>query len=259
VFVNAGDYARDADPRQLRRLLILNASGEIRCDPMARRLQPWRGAAGSVPFRNAGRREIAMKLAASRELFAYWNALRGLRSAPERDDVDPGAIRGVLADTFILEFDPAAGFPLRVVGTRTNALFLRELRGEPFLDLWREADRAEIAELVVALADEAQPFLIGAAAAPLGFPQVDVEVLLLPLRRRGDTHARALGCCAPRGVPRWLGLAGVKALTLLTLRALGPSDCGDEPSSGETSRETDFARPPRPARRGHLYLFGSGR
>ena len=70
-----------------------------------------------------------MKLAASRELFAYWNALRGARSAPERDDVDPGAIRGVLADTFILEFDPAAGFPLRVVGTRTNALFLRELRG----------------------------------------------------------------------------------------------------------------------------------
>ena len=90
-----------------------------------------------------------MKLAASRELFAYWNALRGLRSAPERDDVDPGAIRGVLADTFILEFDPAAGFPLRVVGTRTNALFLRELRGEPFLGLWREADRAEIAELVL--------------------------------------------------------------------------------------------------------------
>ena len=200
-----------------------------------------------------------MKLAASRELFAYWNALRGLRSAPERDDVDPGAIRGVLADTFILEFDPAAGFPLRVVGTRTNALFLRELRGKPFLDLWREVDRAEIAEIVVALADEAQPFLIGAAAAPLGFPQVDVEVLLLPLRRRGDTHARALGCCAPRGVPRWLGLAGVGALTLLTLRALGPSDRDDEILSGESPREAEFARPPRPARRGHLYLLGSGR
>jgi hypothetical protein len=180
-----------------------------------------------------------MKLAASRELFAYWNALRGARSAPERDDVDPGAIRGVLADTFILEFDPAAGFPLRVVGTRTNALFLRELRGKPFLDLWREADRAEVAEIVVALAD--------------------VAVLLLPLRRHGDTHARALGCCAPRGVPRWLGLVGVGALTLLTLRALGSSDRDDDPPSGEPSREDEFARPPRPTRRGHLYLLGSGR
>jgi hypothetical protein len=259
VFVNAGDYAREGGAKQLRPPLILNARGAARSDPVARRLQPWRGAAGSVPFRNAGRRETAMKLAASRELFAYWNALRGLRSAPERDDVDPAAIRGILADTFILEFDPGAGFPLRVVGTRTNALFLRELRGEPFLGLWREADRAEIAEIVVALADEAQPFLIGAAAAALGFPQVDVEVLLLPLRRRGDTHARALGCCAPRGVPRWLGLAGVGALTLLTLRALGASDRDDESPSGETSREAEFAHPPRLARRRHLYLLGAGR
>jgi len=200
-----------------------------------------------------------MKLAASRELFAYWNALRGARSAPERDDVDPGAIRGVLADTFILEFDPAVGFPLRVVGSRTNALFLRELRGSPFLDLWRQADRAEIAEIVVALADEAQPFLIGAAAAPLGFPQVDVEILLLPLRRRGDTHARALGCCAPRGVPRWLGLVGVGSLTLLTLRALGPADRDDETFGDEPSHVTAFARPQRPTRRGHLFLLGSGR
>jgi hypothetical protein len=200
-----------------------------------------------------------MKLAASRELFAYWNALRGARSAPERDDVDPSAIRGVLADTFILEFDPRRGFPLRVVGTRTNALFLRELRGEPFLDLWREADRAEIAAIIAALADEAQPFLIGALAAPPDFPGVDVEVLLLPLRRRGDTHARALGCCAPRGAPRWLGLAGVGGLTLLTLRALGPTDRDAAAVAGEPPREAEFAHPPRPARRGHLYLFSSGR
>ena len=200
-----------------------------------------------------------MKLAASRELFAYWNALRGARSAPERDDVDPGAIRGILADTFIVEFDLPAGFPLRIVGSRTNALFLHELRGSPFLDMWRVADRAEIAGIVVALADEAQPFLIGAAAAPLGFPHVDVEVLLLPLRQRGDTHARALGCCAPRGVPRWLGLAGVGSLTLLTLRALGPSDRDDEGLSGEPPQASEFARPQRPTRRGHLYLLGSGR
>ena len=200
-----------------------------------------------------------MKLAASRELFAYWNALRGARSAPERDDVDPGAIRGVLADTFILEFGPAAGFPLRVVGSRTNALFLRELRGRPFLELWREADRPEIAEIVVALADEAQPFLFGAAAAPLGFPQVDVEVLLLPLRRRGDTHARALGCCAPHGVPRWLGLIGVGGLTLLTLRALGRSDGKSDAPGDEASHAAEFAHPPQTARRRHLYLVGSGR
>ena len=200
-----------------------------------------------------------MKLAATQCLYAYWSQLRGARSAPERDDIEPGAIRGVLADTFILEFDARRAFPMRIVGTRTNALFLRELRGAPFLGLWRDEDEQEMGAILASVADEAQPFLIGAAAAPLGFPQVDVEVLLLPLRRRGDTHARALGCCAPRGVPRWLGLAGVGALTLLTLRALGPSDRDDEILSGESPREVEFARPPRSARRGHLYLLGSGR
>ena len=197
-----------------------------------------------------------MKLAASRELFAYWNALRGARSAPERDDVDPGAIRGVLADTFILEFNPAQGFPLRVVGSRTSALFQRELRGERFVGLWREADRCEIAAIVAALADEAQPFLIGGAGAPDGFPTVDVEVVLLPLRRHGDTHARVLGCCAPRGAPQWFGLAGVEALTLLTLRALGPADRDD----GDFSRPpgaAEFSRSQPPMRRRHLYLLGS--
>ncbi len=70
-----------------------------------------------------------LKLAATQELFAYWNRIRGARSAPERNDVEPGEIRGILADTLILDFDPQAGFPLRIAGSRTNALFLRELRG----------------------------------------------------------------------------------------------------------------------------------
>src|SRR6202046_1638798 len=77
-----------------------------------------------------------VKLAATIELYAYWNRLRGARSAPERNDVDPGAIRGVLADTFVLDFDARRGFPFRIAGSRANALFLKELRGFSFLDLW---------------------------------------------------------------------------------------------------------------------------
>src|SRR6202046_4887894 len=73
-----------------------------------------------------------VKLAATIELYAYWNRLRGARSAPERNDVDPGAIRGVLADTFVLDFDEKLGFPFRIAGARGTAIFLKELRGLPF-------------------------------------------------------------------------------------------------------------------------------
>ena len=117
-----------------------------------------------------------MKLAASQQLYAYWDELRGARSAPERNDIEPGAIRGILADTFILEFDGRRDFPMRVVGTRTSALFLRELRGAPFLDLWRGQDRDETRAILSSVADEAQPFLIGAIGTPLGFAPIEVEV-----------------------------------------------------------------------------------
>jgi hypothetical protein len=195
-----------------------------------------------------------VKLAASQQLLAYWNALRGARSAPERNDVDPGAIRGILADTFILEFDAGREFPLRIAGTRTNALFLRELRGAPFVGLWRNEDREEIRSILASVANEAQPFLIGASGAPKGFPHVDIEILLLPLRHRGDTHARILGCCAPSAPPRWLGVADVESLALLTLRAIDPG----QGAPLDTAHGRQFARAPRYARRGHLFYSVGG-
>ena len=195
-----------------------------------------------------------MKLAATRELFAHWTSLRGARSAPERNDVEPGAIRGILADTFILEYDPARDFPMRVVGARTNALFQSELRGAPFVGLWREQDRAEMRTILASVASEAQPFLIGAVGAPQGFAPVDLEVLLLPLRHHGETHARLLGCCAPGSAPRWLGLAATQTLALLTLRAITANE-GAKPLRGAPP---EFARSPHLARRGHLFLALNG-
>jgi hypothetical protein len=67
-----------------------------------------------------------MKHSSIRELFDYWNERRGRRAAPERGDIEPGDIRGVLADTFILAFDAPASHPFRIAGTRVCALFGRE-------------------------------------------------------------------------------------------------------------------------------------
>ena len=64
----------------------------------------------------------SMKHAASRELYAYWDEKRGTRRAPERAEIEPGAIRGVLSVAFILALDRAAGHPVRLAGTRICAL-----------------------------------------------------------------------------------------------------------------------------------------
>ncbi|MEJ1934798.1 PAS domain-containing protein, partial [Nostoc sp. NIES-2111] len=70
-----------------------------------------------------------MKHPASRTLFSYWDTLRGERTAPERSELDPGAIRNILADTFILEVDAGQTFPFRLAGTRVCALYGRDLKG----------------------------------------------------------------------------------------------------------------------------------
>jgi len=190
-----------------------------------------------------------LKLASSQQLYAYWNALRGARGAPERNDIEPGAIRGVLSDTFILEYSAKEGFPFRVVGGRTSALFGRELREAAFLGLWREEDAHEIVRVIEGVADGAQPFLIGAGSAPEGAAALGLEVLLLPLRHHGATHARLLGCCAPAATPPWLGVLPLRPLQISSLRALTLS-----PSPGLRLRP-----PPQRGflRRGHLFVYSS--
>jgi hypothetical protein len=190
-----------------------------------------------------------LKLAPSLELYNYWDALRGARGAPERNDIEPGAIRGVLADTFILEYSRERGFPFRVVGSRTNALFCRELRGEPFLDLWAQDDAKEVERIVESAADGAQPFLIGARGAPEGVASLDLEALILPLRHHGATHARALGCLALGATAPWFGLLRMRPLEIASLRALSTT-----PTSGFAPRRV-AAEGLR--RRGHLFVYSS--
>lgn len=190
-----------------------------------------------------------MKLAASQQLFAYWDALRGVRGAPERNDIEPTALRGVIADTFILEFHRTEGFPMRVAGGRTNALFGRELRGTAFLDLWDAAGRDEMARVIESAADGAQPFLAGARGGPASAATLDFETLILPLRHHGATHARVLGSVTPAGAAAWFGLLPLRPLALTSLRAL---NLEAQPAFGAR-----VASRPVPQRRAHLFVHVS--
>ena len=164
-----------------------------------------------------------MKQASSRELFGYWVARRGTRAAPERGEIEPSAIRKALGDVFILEFDRLAGHPFRLAGTRVCALFGRELKNERFIDLWDAGDRAALADLVDGIADEATGVVASAQGRTAEGWAQDVELVMLPLSHRGDTHARMIGALAPLSAPFWLGTAKLGALTLGTVRHLDPA------------------------------------
>ena len=214
-----------------------------------------------VPFRDGARNRVAenskVKLAATIELYAYWNRLRGARSAPERNDVDPGAIRGVLADTFVLDFDPRRGFPFRIAGSRANALFLKELRGFSFLELWRGADRGRTRfdSSLCRRRGAGIPYRRrGRAAQPRRSGPRDHS---LPLRHHGLTHARVLGGLAVHAAPGWMGLSGAGPIALTSLRALGQPT--REPLKPQDGAPVDFSLREIPRRYKHLFVYSGDR
>lgn len=169
------------------------------------------------------RQGLPMKTAPTRKMYAYWNARRGSRLAPERGDIEPGAIREILSDSFIVSFDDTADHPFRLAGTRVCTLFGHELKGEPFVQLWDLASRNLVRGLAATVADEAGAIVAGVNARTAQGSSADLELLLLPLYHRGNKRLRLLGVLAPVTVPYWLGAEHVVTLTLGAVRHLGPT------------------------------------
>jgi hypothetical protein len=169
-----------------------------------------------------------MKHPTSTALLNHWLSIRHGRRIPDRNDIDPMAIRGVLASTFMLEVDEARPsartYPVRVSGTRLDALFGQSVKGVGLTDLWCEKNRADLRSMAETVLDEGVPAVIGGLAAPAGDAPVAVEMLMLPLRCRGRTHARLLCSLVPMTVPTWLGLKPVEPLGLTAWRVIETPD-----------------------------------
>jgi hypothetical protein len=165
-----------------------------------------------------------MRQLVTKELYAYWSDLKGARAAPDRSDIDPAAIRQVLADTFIIEVDAQCAFPIRLCGTRLNALWLADQKGGSFLDLWREEDRRTVAAALLTVIDGITPVVAGARALAADTQSLDLELLLLPLRHFGKTHSRLLGSLAPSFQPDWLGRRPAGPLELVSLRVMSGAE-----------------------------------
>ena len=136
-----------------------------------------------------------MKHPASREFFAYWDGKRGDARAPERSDIEPNAVRERLGDIFVLSCD--ASYPVRVAGTRVCAMFGRDLKDKSFPALFAAENRAEIEEIVGAVADEMLPAIAGLTATSSRGTLLHLELLLLPFNSRAHTPISLTGVLAP--------------------------------------------------------------
>ncbi|MGY3458046.1 hypothetical protein ACVWW5_003496 [Bradyrhizobium sp. LM3.4] len=131
-----------------------------------------------------------MKHPSNREFFAYWDKKRGTERAPDRADIDPAAVRGLLGDIFVLSCEPSLGFPFRVAGTRVCALAGCDLKDASFAALFNEASRREIEEITTVVADESLGAIAGITATREDGSKAHLELLLLPFNARPHTPGK---------------------------------------------------------------------
>lgn len=194
---------------------------------------------------------IRMKHATSRMLFAYWDALRGERAAPDRGEIQPGAMRHILADTFILtrEDDRLATF--RLAGTRICALWGRDLCGTRLRQLWASAEDEDAERLADIVLEDTAGVVAGLQAWNHNGSELPMELLMLPLRHRGRTHERLIGALSPATIPSWAGLVPLCRLSIRSLRIIEPGPL-PEPS------EADAFDPPISDERRRMFVVHEG-
>ena len=137
-----------------------------------------------------------MKHPSSNAFYEHWDRARAGRAAPERHAFEPEPIRHLLADVFVLSYDPAKGYPFRVAGTRVCAALGRDVKGESFTSLFALGSRRDIADLTSTVAEELLPAVAGLHVTTSEGLSVHLEMLLLPFAPRANAPVSLTGMIA---------------------------------------------------------------
>ena len=138
-----------------------------------------------------------MKHPSSREFFAYWDAKRGDARAPDRSEIEPGAVRELLGDIFVLSYDNDAGYPFRVAGTRVCALLGRDLKDTELLRAVRGGQPPRDRGHRTYVAEEMLAAIAGITATSDDGTTAHLELLLLPFNNRAHAPISLTGVLAP--------------------------------------------------------------
>ena len=146
-----------------------------------------------------------MKQKTSHTLYAYWNEVRAGRLAPQRLEIEPSRIAGILSETFMLERIDARTYQFRLAGTRLCELFGSELRGRNFLEGWGEEDRSVLSRDLATICEQGAVAVLELEGSSDTRHRVALEAILLPLVHGGSGIGRIIGAMTTISAPHWLG------------------------------------------------------
>ena len=182
-----------------------------------------------------------MQKSSTKQLYNYWNSLRGTRSAPDRKSIDPTRIRDCLAYTFILETDGDESYAFRLAGSHLCSAYCREIKSRAFNDIWHEKDRDAIATLLRAVTDDHAVALTTFSGKTSIGTSAKFEMALMPLLHNGASNVRVLGSMTVIEEPYWLGVQPIVEQRISGLRLIWPDAINETfDVSGESTGVSDL-------------------
>jgi len=146
-----------------------------------------------------------MKEAVSRQLYSYWNAMRGERLAPKRFEIEPSQIAKILPDTFILERINPETARFRLAGTRICEAFAAEFRGVNIFDLFCLEDKITLQREFSVIARQGAVGVFEIEGGTESARKVRFEIVVTPLMHTREVVDRYLGSITSIDPPAWLG------------------------------------------------------
>ncbi|MFO1138838.1 MAG: PAS domain-containing protein [Paracoccus sp. (in: a-proteobacteria)] len=177
------------------------------------------------------------------ELRGYWESLRQGRAIPARADVEPRGIRRALDYAFVLERIAPGAARFRLAGRHLIDLMGMEVRGMPVCSFMNTSSRGRLSDVLESVfrGPQIAEMRLESPAA-YGRPELQAQMLLLPLRSDLGDVTRALGCLIAEGEigqnPRRFDLTGDHVCPVI------PGAKVLEPSASAAG----FAEPPAPWR-----------
>lgn len=163
-----------------------------------------------------------MKENASRQLYLYWNEVRGDRMAPRRFEIEPSRISGILPDSFILEREDPRTARFRLAGTRICEAFAREFRGDNFFDFFAPEDRIAMERQLDLIASQGAVGVFTVEGATASGKCVSFEVFVAPLIHTRECVDRFIGTISPMARPNWLGREAIVTKRLVAEELIWP-------------------------------------
>jgi hypothetical protein len=146
-----------------------------------------------------------MKHRNSHLLVGYWSRIRRGRPVPDQTDIDPRAIKRMLAHVFILDASDLARPLYRLAGTSLCERFGAELKGTNFLSHWEAQSRGALTALLKQAMAMKAPVCISSIAATQDCGMVEMETVLAPVSFGDGEPSRFVGMVQILGDTTQLG------------------------------------------------------